>query len=224
MFEDREQAGRELAKALAKYKDEDPLILALPRGGVPLGHVVAAALKAPLDIVVVRKIGAPGQHELAIGAIVDGENPEVVLNEEIVEIADIPEDYIENEKKALLEEIERRNLLYRKGLPHEPIAGRVVIVVDDGIATGATVRAALKALRHGDPKKLVLAVPVAPSDTVARLKPEVDELICLETPDTFFAISQFYDSFPQVSDEEVIDFLSEFRNAELTRTKIPGNR
>lgn len=209
MFEDRLQAGEELAKALVKYKNEDPLILALPRGGVPLGHVVAAALDAPLDIVVVRKIGAPGQHELAIGAIVDGETPEVVLNEEIVEAASIPEDYIEKEKEALLEEIARRNELYRKGRERESVSGRTVIVVDDGIATGATVRASLRAIRRGDPKKLVLAVPVAPQDTVAALKSEVDELICLETPDPFYAISLFYGSFPQVDDEEVIQLLAE---------------
>lgn len=209
MFADRRQAGQKLAQALAAYEVERPVVLALPRGGVPLGYEVSKALNAPLDIIVVRKIGAPGQQELAIGAIVDGDTPELVLNDEIVSTFHLGEEYIKREKESLLEEIARRNRLYRGDRAREPIEGRTVIVVDDGIATGATVRAALKAIRRGQPKKLVLAVPVAPPDTVSLLTPEVDELICLEIPDTFYAISQFYGSFPQVSDEDVVRLLQD---------------
>ncbi len=208
MFTDRAEAGRRLAASLLRFKDQHPLVLAIPRGGVPVGLEVAEALGAPLDIVLVRKIGAPFQPELAVGAIVDGEHPETVINREVVEAAHLPESFIEEEGARQLEEIERRRRVYLRGRPRPKVEGRTVIVVDDGIATGATVRAALVAIRRGRPKRLVLAVPVAPPETIEALRADVDEAVCLDTPAYFFAISQFYAEFPQLSDAEVSDLLS----------------
>lgn len=202
-FADRLDAGRRLAEALLRFKDSDPVVLALPRGGVPIGAVVAEALGAPLDLVLVRKIGTPGQPELAVGAVVDGPEPELVINEEVRRLADVSRDYIEAEKRRQLEEIDRRRSLWLGGRARVPVKGRTAIVVDDGIATGATVRAALHAIRRANPKRLVLAVPVAPSETMESLSADADEIVCLATPDPFWAISVFYDSFPQVADSEV---------------------
>jgi putative phosphoribosyl transferase len=208
LFEDRAHAGRELADRLLQYKDRKPVVLALPRGGVPVGFEIAKALKAPLDIVLVRKIGAPWQPELAIGAVADGDHPKLVLNEDLIESIGLPPGYIEDEEKRQLAEIERRRSAYLAGRPRTSIAGMTAIVVDDGIATGATARVALQAVRQAKPERLVLAVPVAPVDTVERLRPLVDDLVCLSAPAEFGAISLFYLSFPQVSDEEVCDLLS----------------
>jgi putative phosphoribosyl transferase len=195
-FIDRADAGRQLAGKLLHLKGGDPLVLAIPRGGVPVGFEVAKALGAPLDLVLVRKIGAPGQPELAIGAVVDGGHAETVLNDEIVEDLAVPRDYIRDQTKRQLEEIERRRRVYLGDRPRPRIAGRTAIVIDDGVATGATVRAALLAIRRGGPGRLVLAVPVAPPDTVARLRKDVDELVCVDTPELFFAIGEFYRAFP----------------------------
>ena len=184
-----------------------PLVLAIPRGGVPVGFEVARALGAPLDLVLVRKIGAPEQPELAVGAVVDGEHVETVLNEAVVESLQISKDYIRDETKRQLAEIERRRKAYLGGRPRPQIAGTTAIVVDDGIATGATMRAALRAIRRGAPERLVLAVPVAPADAVASIRTEVDELVCLETPELFFAIGQFYRDFAQLTDAQVTDQL-----------------
>lgn len=208
MFKDRTEAGQMLAERLAGYAGPDTIVLALPRGGVPVGYEIAKRLKAPLDVLIVRKIGAPMQPELALGAIVDGTSPEVVLNDELVRELGISRFYLEREEEGLLKEIDRRHRLYRRDNAAYEVKGRTVIVVDDGIATGATVRAALQALRRGNPKRLILAVPVAPPDTVASLSPEVDDLICLESPAHFRAISLFYGRFDQVSDEEVIKLLA----------------
>jgi putative phosphoribosyl transferase len=182
-------------------------VLAIPRGGVPVGFEVARALGAPLDLVLVRKIGAPEQPELAVGAVVDGEHVETVLNEAVVESLRISKDYIRDETKRQLAEIERRRKAYLGGRPRPQIAGTTAIVVDDGIATGATMRAALRAIRRGAPERLVLAVPVAPADAVASIRTEVDELVCLETPELFFAIGQFYRDFAQLTDAQVTDQL-----------------
>jgi putative phosphoribosyl transferase len=209
-FQDRSDAGRRLAKALASYKKRHPIVLALPRGGVPVAAEVAAALDAPLDLILVRKIGVPTQPELAMGAVVDGAAPIVVRNDEVIELSGTTSDEFEATCARELEEIERRRQLYLGDRARAEIAGQVVIVVDDGIATGATTRAALQAIRNRKPKELVLAVPVAPPDTIAQLRGEVDALICLETPELFGAIGYFYRDFRQVSDQEVMAILKRF--------------
>jgi putative phosphoribosyl transferase len=209
MFEDRKQAGRELAKKLLRFKDQSPVVLALPRGGVTIGFEIARRLNAPLDVVLVRKIGAPVQPELAVAAVADGEHPEMAVNRDVVELLSIPESYLAEERKRQLEEIERRRALYVGDRPRPPVAGHTAIVVDDGIATGATVRAALAAVRRAGPSHLVLAVPVAPAETIAELRPDVDEIECLETPPDFMAIGSYYEDFLQVTDDEVIAMLAE---------------
>jgi putative phosphoribosyl transferase len=207
LFADRSEAGCALAQRLLRFKDQRPVVLALPRGGVPVGFEVARVLEAPLDLILVRKIGAPFQPELALGAVVDGGRAETVLNEELVREFEIPESYIAEESARQLAEIERRRTLYLADRARVPVAGRTTIVVDDGIATGATMEAALHATRRADPKRLVLATPVAPPDTLERLRPQVDEIVCLATPRLFAAIGVFYEDFRQLSDEEVVDLL-----------------
>ena len=207
LFQDRSDAGRRLARALERYAVEAPLVLALPRGGVPVAFEVAQALHAPLDVVLVRKVGAPGQAELALGAIVDGDEPQFVLNEDVAAALSPSAEFIEEAKTRQLEEIERRRELYRSGRPTEPIAERTVIVVDDGIATGATTRAALRGVRRQQPKRLVLAVPVAPADVLASLSKECDDIVCLETPAHFGAVGMHFVSFTQTSDDEVVQLL-----------------
>ena len=209
-FQDRSDAGRRLAKALSSYKDRHPVVLALPRGGVPVAAEVAAALDAPLDLILVRKIGVPTQPELAMGAVVDGAAPIVVRNEEVIELSGTTADEFDAACAGQLAEIERRRQLYIGDRDRAEIAGQVVIVIDDGIATGATTRAALQAIRNRKPKELVLAVPVAPPDTITKLRGEVDALICLETPELFGAIGYFYRDFRQVSDQEVVAILNRF--------------
>jgi putative phosphoribosyl transferase len=194
----------------------DPVVLALPRGGVPIGFEVARALEAPLDLVLVRKIGAPHQPELAIGAVVDGKHAETVMNEDIVKVLGIPERYIAEERERHLAEIERRRRLYLGDRPTVDLAGKTAIIVDDGIATGATMRAGMRALRRASPRRLVLAVPVAPADTAEMLRAEVDEFVCLMIPEFFGAIGNFYEDFQQVSDSEVIEMLR--RSADWQRT------
>jgi len=211
VFKNRKDAGRKLAARLLKYKDEHPVVLALPRGGVPVAYEVARALDAPLDIVVVRKLGAPGQPELGVGAVADGDHPQSVLNEEVVRALDVSDDYLNREVALELQEIRRRQERYRSGRAPEPIEGRTAIVIDDGIATGGSVRAALRGVRRSDPKRLVLAVPVAPPDTVESLQPEVDELVCLSMPFFFHAVGQFYEDFSQTTDEEVVELLEAAR-------------
>jgi predicted phosphoribosyltransferase len=206
-FADRTEAGRRLAEPLQRFKDQQPVVLALPRGGVPVAYEVAKALRAPLDLVLVRKIGAPFQPELAIGAVVDGERPELVVNRDLIDEYRIPESYLESERARQLEEIERRRQLYLAGRARAPVRDRTAIVIDDGIATGATMEAALLATRRAGPKGLVLAVPVAPPDTLERLRPKVDEVVCLMVPEFLGAIGSFYRDFRQLDDDEVIELL-----------------
>jgi putative phosphoribosyl transferase len=210
MFQDRLDAGRKLAKALSEYKDRHAVILALPRGGVPVAAEVAAALNAPLDLILVRKIGVPDQPELAMGAVVDGIAPIVVRNDDVIRLSGTTAREFDEACEKQRAEIERRRQLYIGKRARAEIAGQVAIVIDDGIATGATTRAALQAVRKQKPKELVLAVPVAPPETVAELRGEVDALICLETPEPFGAIGYFYRDFRQVSDEEVVATLRRF--------------
>lgn len=207
MFANRQDAGRQLAAELMRFKDEEPCVLALPRGGVPVAFEVARALGAPLDLVLVRKIGAPENPEFAIGAVVEGEKPEFVLNPEAVEFPDLTE-YFAEEGKRQLREIERRRRVYLGDRPRLDIAGRTAMIVDDGIATGSTIKAAILATRRARPKRLVLAVPVAPTDTISAVRREVDEIVCLETHDYFVAIGAYYQDFTQVSDEEVRSLLA----------------
>ena len=209
-FRDRSDAGRRLARALSKYEGSNTVVLALPRGGVPVAAEVAAALNAPLDLVLVRKIGVPVQPELAMGAVVDGADPIIVRNDEVIEFSGTTAREFDEACARELAEIERRRQLYIGERARVEIAGHVVILIDDGIATGATTRAALQAIRKRKPKELVLAVPVAPPETIRQLLKEVDTLICLETPEDFGAIGYFYRDFRQVSDREVIDILNRF--------------
>ena len=209
-FRNRVEAGRRLAAALAGYKRENPLILALPRGGVPVAAEVATQFDAPMDIILVRKIGAPMQPELALGAVVDGGEPIVVRNPYVIESTATSEEEFRQLCQAEIAEIERRRARFLgKRAPLDP-QGRVVIVVDDGIATGATMRAALQATRARRPRKLVLAVPVAPSDTLESLRGEVDEVVCLTNLGPIRAIGYYYDDFRQLTDADVIDVLSRF--------------
>ena len=207
-FIDRTDAGRQLAKALARYKAQRPVVLALPRGGVPVAAEVATVLDAPLDLILVRKIGVPFQPELAMGAVVDGREPVIVRNEDVISLTGVSEQEFTATCDQQLAEIERRRKLYLGDRPHPQIAGRTVIVVDDGIATGATTRAALQAIRMRKPSKLVLAVPVAPTESLKELRGEADEIICLEDYEDFGAIGLFYSDFRQVSDTEVIEILA----------------
>jgi putative phosphoribosyl transferase len=207
LYSNRQEAGRRLAAELMRFKDHRPVVLALPRGGVPVGFEIAQALAAPLDVILVRKIGAPEQSELAVGAIVDGENLEQVIDRRIVAELGVPQAYLDQEIARQAREIERRRELYLKRRPPADLKKSTAIVVDDGIATGATMRAAVLAVRRRAPSRLVLAVPVAPASAIENLRPDVDELVCLATPEEFYAIGQFYLDFHQVSDDEVIALL-----------------
>jgi putative phosphoribosyl transferase len=207
-FKDRSDAGRKLALALRE--NHQPVILALPRGGVPVAAKVAAALNAPLDLILVRKIGVPYQPELAMGAVVDGDKPLVVRNEDVIRFAGIAESEFSEVCDSELAEIERRRQRYLGSRERVEVAGRIAIVIDDGIATGATTRAALRATRMRKPKKLILAVPVAPTDSLAVMQQEADEVVCLETHTNFGAIGVYYSNFRPVSDDEVIELLARF--------------
>ncbi|HVJ02400.1 MAG TPA: phosphoribosyltransferase [Sphingomonas sp.] len=206
-FRDRTDAGRRLADALGHLRARHPLVLALPRGGVPVAYEVARALDAELDLLFVRKLGAPGHEEFGIGAVVDGADPQVVLNEESARIAGAGPGYVKEELRRQLGEIDRRRQAYMGDRDPIPSAGRTVIVVDDGIATGGTVKAALRGVRKAGPAHLVLAVPVAPADTIADLHKECDELVCLRTPEVFYAVGAHYADFTQTEDDEVVTLL-----------------
>ena len=206
LFEDRRDAGRQLSERLSELDlGDDILVLALPRGGVPVGYEVASALDAPLDIFVTRKIGAPGNPEFAIGAVAsDGT---LVLDENVIRGFGISDDYVETERKRQLDEVERRMAAYRGDRPRPEIRGRTIILVDDGVATGATVRASLQALRQSEPGRLILAVPIGPAQTIQELRSLADEVVVVATPEPFWAIGRFYRVFGQTSDEEVVQLL-----------------
>jgi len=210
-FNDRREAGRKLAESLRHYRGKDVVVLALPRGGVPVAAEVAASLDAPLDLLLVRKLGVPWQPELAMGAVIDGEEPITVRNEDIIGLANVADGDFDAAAKRELDEIERRRKKYIGERLRPAIKDRDAIVIDDGIATGATVRAAIRGLKRKAPEKVVLAVPVAPPSTVESLREEVDELVCLEAPEMFRAISLYYRAFEQVNDEEVTRILDSAR-------------
>jgi putative phosphoribosyl transferase len=207
MFADRHDAGRRLAAALARFRGRHPVVLAIPRGGVPVAFEIARALDAPLDLMVTRKLGAPGQPELGIGALADGDHPEAVLNPELLAMIDVSETYLRAQVERELEEIHRRQKLYCGGRVPAPIEGTVAILVDDGIATGGSIRAAIRSLKRRKPARIVVAVPVAPAATVEALKSEADEVVALTAPETFGSVGEFYRDFAQTSDEEVVSLL-----------------
>ncbi len=200
-FRDREDAGRRLGERLEQYRDEDPIILALPRGGVPVAYEISRALRAPLDIFIARKLGAPRRKEFGIGAVAQG--GVLVLNERAVEVLEIPEEYIGRAVSEETEEIERRLRLLRGDRPEPEVGGRTVILVDDGLATGASMRAAAVALSEQEAGEVVVAVPVAPPETCAAFKDRVDRVICARTPELFYAVGAWYDDFSEVGDDDV---------------------
>jgi putative phosphoribosyl transferase len=209
-FKNRSDAGRKLAARLVEFKDQRPVVLALPRGGVPVAAEVATALDAPLDLILVRKIGVPFQPELAMGAVADAGKPLIVRNEDVIRLAGIDESDFDAVCNRELAEIQRRRQRYLGDRKVTEVAGHTAIVVDDGIATGATTRAALRAVRMRNPKQLVLAVPVAPTDSLAVMGREADRVICLEDYSDFGAIGFYYSDFRQISDEQVIEILNRF--------------
>jgi putative phosphoribosyl transferase len=208
LFKDRRDAGKQLAQELTAYAGRpDVIVLALPRGGVPVAYEVARALNAPLDIFIVRKLGLPGHEELAIGAIASGGVR--VLNEDIVRALNIPESVIESIARRELQELERRERTYRGNRPPPEVRGRTVVLVDDGLATGASMRAAVAALRAQNPARIVVAVPTAAPETCEAFESEVDEIVCAMTPEPFYGVGRWYENFSQTTDEEVRALLEE---------------
>ena len=207
-FTDRSEAGRQLAVRLGHFRAQHPVVLALPRGGVPVGYEVARALDAPLDLVLVRKIGVPDQPELAMGALAEGDPPELVLDHALMAALGVSPAALEATKVQELAELDRRRDAYLGARPRVAIAGRPVIVVDDGLATGATMLAAVRAVRRRAPSRVIVAVPVAAPGSLHRLAGAADETICLGAPPGFHAVGQFYRRFPQLADRDVVDLLA----------------
>lgn len=208
-FADRRSAGHTLAKELAARTYVRPVVFALPRGGVPIGVEVAKAVSAPLDLLLVRKIGVPGHEELAAGSIVDGEQPDLILNDDIVRHARMSREAIAAAAQHELAEIERRRALYMPGVKPSSANGATAILVDDGVATGASMKAALAAIRRRSPARVVVAAPVAAPEVAAELARLADEVVLLATPDPFGAVSLYYDDFHQIEDAEVSALLAE---------------
>jgi putative phosphoribosyl transferase len=207
IFHDRADAGRVLARDLAGYAGRsDVIVLALPRGGVPVGSEVARALGAPLDVFLVRKLGLPGHEELAMGAIASGGIR--LINEDVVQAYGVTRAEIEAVAAAEQKELDRREVAYRDGRPLPPLEGRTVILVDDGLATGSTMRAAVLAVREESPARIVVAVPVAAAETCDEFQSIVDDIVCAETPNPFYAVGLWYENFTQTTDDEVHDLLS----------------
>jgi predicted phosphoribosyltransferase len=211
-FDDRSDAGRSLAAALAHYGGrDDVVVLALPRGGVPVGYEVATALGADLDVIVVRKLGAPGQEELALGAIAAGGT--IVLNDDVVHGLGVPEATVDDIARREGQELARRERAYRGSRPAADLRDRTVILVDDGLATGATMRAAVESVRQRRPERLVVAVPTAAADTRDEIAREVDEVVCVTTPTPFRGVGMWYRDFAQTSDDEVMRLLAAARRS-----------
>lgn len=208
LFKDQVSAGGKLAAQLQKFQGKNAIILAIPRGGVATGYGLAKKLNLPLDIIVTRKIGAPSNPELAIGAVGETEGS-LWLNKRLVQDLAVSQEYIKKEARLQKREIKRRERIYRQGKKPLSLKGKIVILVDDGLATGATMLAAVREIRNLNPEKVIVAVPVAPADTVEALKKEADEVICLQTPALFFSVGQWYQNFRQYSDEEVIKLIKD---------------
>lgn len=220
LFQDRRDAGRKLAAALSEFRGRNCVVLALPRGGVPVAAEVAAALGVPLDILLVRKIGAPRQPELAIGSVVDGATPIVVQDASLMLLTGTTSRQFREICRRELDEIERRRKSYLGDHPPERLEGRIAIIIDDGLATGNTMRAALRAVRQRKPEKIVMAVPVAPRATLNDFHEQADEIVWLEMPDPFGSVGAFYCNFSQVGDAEVIRCLKEARAARANPLSI----
>jgi predicted phosphoribosyltransferase len=220
MFRDREDAGRRLARRLKGRELHDPLVLAIPRGGVVTGAALARALGADLDVVLSRKLRAPAQPELAVGAVC--EDGKVYVNRRVQEYLDLPPEYLEGERRHQFAEIARRKKLYRGVRPKAPVAGRSVIVSDDGIATGATMTAALQVVRAEGAREAIVAAPVASPDRLAQVRAWCDDIVCLLAPADFWAIGQFYQDFTQVEDAEVVAILRQFAPAARTAKTTSG--
>ena len=216
LFKDRRDAGVQLAAKLAAYaNDPSVLVLGLPRGGVPVAYEVSRALSAPLDVFVVRKLGVPGHRELAMGAIASGGVR--VLNEEVLRVLNISSAMIDMVAAQEQKELERQQRLYRGDAPFPELSGRKIIVVDDGLATGSTMRAAVRALRQSEPARIIVAAPVAAAETYGSLGREADEVVCCEVPESFYAVSMWYEEFGQTSDQEVRDLLQAADHAAPSR-------
>ncbi len=207
MFRDRTDAGQKLAAELGGLGLHNPVVLALPRGGVPVAAEIARALKAPLDLLIVRKVGAPGNPELAVAAMVDGDPPDLVLNREIVEAYGLDDAELRMLANRERPELERRRHVYRAGRPPIPVGDRTVILVDDGAATGTTMKVAIRALKRRSPREIVIALPVAPPSTLEELGREADKVVCLSQPARFLALGYHYRDFPQLTDDEMIAML-----------------
>lgn len=216
-FRNREEAGQELATRLQSYQSKNPIVFALARGGVPIGYAIARSLKAPLEVMVARKIGAPGNPEFGIGAIAPG--GVCVLNKEVIRLYGISDDYIQKTVAQETQEMDRRLQRYRGGRPMPDIQGKTVILVDDGLATGVTARAGIGSLRQLHPGKLLFAAPVCAYEMANRLRQEVDDLICLEIPVDFMAVGAWYTDFKQTTDEEVIGLLERNREERMAGTR-----
>ena len=218
-YRDRHDAGRRLAQLLMPWTGTPPLVLALPRGGVPVAYEIAQALQAPLDILLVRKLGAPGNPELGLGAVVEGEPPRRVLNAELVQRLQLSDEYLEGEMARQLARITEQRLRLREGRPPPAVRGREVILVDDGIATGGTVRAALQALSGAGAARIVLAVPVAPPRTLAQLPLPASDIVCPLQPYDLGSVGRYYDDFTQTDDDEVVRLLAQ---AALAARSVSG--
>lgn len=224
MFRDRQEAGQKLAAELAGLQLRDPVVLALPRGGVPVAKEVAKSLNAPLDLIIVRKVGAPGNPELSVAAIVDGDPPDVVLNREIIEAYSLDD----AELAALINrerpELERRRLAYRGKRQPLSIAGKTAVIVDDGAATGTTMKVAIRALKRRSPREIIVAIPVAPPDTVAELAQEANRVVCLSQPARFHALGYHYLTFPKLTDVEITTALHEASQRRGAGHQVGRNR
>ncbi|MBB3146817.1 putative phosphoribosyltransferase [Phyllobacterium trifolii] len=212
MFDDRADAGRQLANALKQYRNQDVVVLALPRGGVAVAAEIANELGAPLDLIIVRKVGVPYQPELAMGAVMDGSHPIIVRNDDVFQRSGVSEELFQSECAEELKEIDRRRALYCGGAVPINVTGRTVVLVDDGIATGASARVAIRGLQQRKPRKVILAVPVGATETMEALRHEVDEVVCLEEPAALDAIGFHYHDFSQLTDEEVMHSLASVRS------------
>lgn len=212
MFADRSDAGKQLAERLAWYRGRDVVVMALARGGVPVGYEVGRALGAPLSILIARKLGVPEHSELAFGAVADGDHWDLVLNHDVIRELNIPDRLVRHLIAIRLREIRSMKKRLLCDRPRVDLAGRTVIIVDDGIATGATMRVAIQHARRVGARKVVVAAPVCARETMKILRKEADELVLLQTPAVFFAVGEFYDDFPQVDDEEVMKFLERANN------------
>jgi putative phosphoribosyl transferase len=205
LFADRKEAGERLAEALGSLRGQPVVVLGIPRGGVEVAAVAAEALDAPLDVVIPRKVGAPGNPELGLGAVAEGVE---VLDQHLIDLLGVSDDYLRAEIAAQEQEISRRSAAYRSDRPPVDLKDRIAVVVDDGVATGGTAAAALRWARSRGASKVILAVPVAPAEGVRRLSEEADEVLALATPTPFYAVGQWYDEFPHVTDQEVVDMLT----------------